>query len=73
MKNVVNCRDKQDAIDCAALLKRYFPRDVLAIVDMHGKWGYVQGKTRAKINKLARKGYPVFILNMICKYNYQVK
>lgn len=62
MKNVINCRDKEDAINSATRIKAYYPFRHVAIVDMHGQWGYIMGKTMAKLNALARQGFPVFIL-----------
>lgn len=70
MENVINCPSKQSAIDCCVLLRRYYPRDKFAIVNMHGNWGYVHGKTMAKINRVIKQGFPVFIVNFTMQYNF---
>lgn len=62
MKNVINSINKQDAYDSAIRLKQYYPFRIVGIVDMHGKWGYLSGKTMAKFNTLAKQGFKVYII-----------
>lgn len=62
MRNVINAKDKQDAYDQAVRFRAYYPFRIVGIVDMHGQWGFLSGKTMAKFKTLAKQGFPVYIL-----------
>jgi hypothetical protein len=64
MKSVINSPSKANAIESCEQFKRYFPYRFAAIVKMFGGsgWGYVTGKTMAKINTVAKAGCPVYLV-----------
>ena len=62
-KSVINSSSKQDAIKSCTQFLAYFPFRYAAIVEFrNGTYGYVTGKTKARMNTLARKGYKVFFV-----------
>lgn len=62
MKSVFNSPDKKSAIDSCVQFLAYYPYRHAAIVDMGGYWGWCNGKTKARMNNLARQGLPVFLV-----------
>lgn len=62
MQSVINSKDKNDAIKSCEMILSYYPYRYAAIVDMYGQWGYCSGKTKARMNNLARHGFNVFIV-----------
>lgn len=63
MKGVINSPNKQSAIDSCNQFLAYFPFRYAAIVDMHGNWGWCNGKTKARMNRLAREGAKVYMVS----------
>ena len=60
---VINSPNRQSAIASCRQIKAYYPFRYAAIVDMHGTWGYCSGKTKHRMNRLAREGYKVWFLS----------
>jgi hypothetical protein len=59
--SVINSIDKQDAIASCAQFLRYYPYRYCGIVEhASGAWGYVTGKTMARLNTAARSGAKVY-------------
>jgi len=64
MKNVINSPSRQSAVDSCAQFLSYFPYRHAAIVQMGGGgWGFVTGKTMARINNVARSGCKVWLVS----------
>lgn len=63
MKNVIQSKDRQEALNDALRFLQYFPYRFAAIVEHEGVWGYMTGNTKAKFNNLARlQGVNVYMV-----------
>lgn len=62
MKTVINSRNKQDAINSCAQFLRYYPYRYAAVVKMGAYWGWCSGKTKARMNNLAKQGLKVYMV-----------
>ncbi len=63
MQSVINSPSKDEAIKEASNFLEYFPFRYAAIVELKsGHWGWVSGKTMARMNNLVKKGYSVYMV-----------
>lgn len=62
MNSVFNSPSKQAAIDSCAQFLAYYPYRYAAIVKMGPHWGWCNGKTKARMNTLAKKGLDVYMV-----------
>lgn len=62
MNTIIEATSKQDAINQCSRFLQYFPYRFAAITETDGKYGWCNGKTRARMNTLAKKGINVFMI-----------
>lgn len=59
--SVINSSDKNDAIASCKQFLRYYPYRYCGVVEhASGVWGYVVGKTMARLNHAAKTGAKVY-------------
>lgn len=62
MTTIINSKSRQAAINSCSRFLGYFPYRYAAIADIDGVWGWCNGKTKARMNSLARKGVKVYMV-----------
>lgn len=61
MKTVINAPDRESAIQSARQFLTYYPYRFAGVVLMpSGEWGWVNGKTMARLNNCVRAGCQVW-------------